>query len=1187
MGGVERFPGCAQNPCMPPDAPRQWAGRLRRLVTGVRFLVTAAVVAVLAAAYTLAGFLLVPRLVTTYVPRYVQEQLQRRAEIGEVRLNPLLFKLEIKHFRLQEADGRPLLGFDRLFVDFELSSLFRRAWTFAEIQLEAPRLDAALGRDGRFNVAELLDAVPRSEPAPRPAQTAAPRILLHHAVVRGGSLHFTDRSGDAPQTAAVEPINVELRNITTLPERRGPYAISATLTDGGIVGWKGEVSLVPLGSTGRLEIRGFPLATAWRFVQEDFALAEPAGRIDADVNYQFGYRDGTTSMTVEGLEVTVAGLVLAQRGVKAPLLALERIRLTGGRGDLISRELTVPQISLSRGRLAAGIARDGTVNWQSLVTTPAAAAPAPASPPAAARDARPWRLAVDKVRVEELALSFTDQSRAAPLAVDVAGLTLGLSARLESGPAGLTGMADGVGLKLARVALREAAAPKAPVVSLEEVSVEGGRIDLGGRQVALSRVAVTGGTTTVVRAADGSLPLVAMIRPAAVGKPARAPAAAPARPAPVAAARPWAVALGRLDLAGHRLAMADRSVTPAVQIGIDGIKASARELRSDGKKPFPFDASFRVVQGGRFTARGQVAPDGRAADVTLTLAKLALVPAQPYVARNAAVELRSGEVSTTGRLTYRAGRDRARITYTGAADVDRVLVVEAANGDPVVAWNSLHAETIRFGLAPDRLEINEVRLAGLDGRLVIFQDKSVNLARLMKPTPSSGPVADTPAAAPAATMATAIQPPAAAGEPAPGVPVLVERVRIDESSMSFADLSLVLPFATRVHGLNGVVAGAGSDPETRATVKLDGRVDEFGQVKVDGALSSFQPKVFTDIAVVFRNVPMSTLTPYSATFAGRRIQAGTMNIDLEYKIDRGALVGENKVVLQQLQLGERVESAGAMRLPLDLAIAILSDSEGRIDLALPVRGNVDHPEFSYGHLIWQALVTVITRVATAPFRALAGLFGGEAESLQSIAFEAGSDVVPPPERQKLERVVEVLAKRPRLKLTVHGGYEAKVDGEALRSLRVRQDLARRLEVKLKPGEDPGPVALDHAKTQRALEALLTERGGDKAIDEFQAGYEKSTGTKAQRANPVLALVGRGSPDRAFYEALFRRLVEIAPLTDAEVTALGQRRGEATARVLRERAGTAAARVEVGDTRAASRGERNAVPTRLELGAVGP
>ncbi len=1156
---------------MASDAARHLARPLRLLVTRVPFLVTAAVVAVLAVAYTLAGFFLVPRLITTYVPRYAQEQLKRRAEIGEVRLNPLLFKLEIKNFRLQEADGRPLLAFDRLFVDFEISSLFRRAWTFAEIQLEAPRLDVVLTQDGRLNVAELLDAFPRSEPAPAP--TAPRRVLLEHAVVRGGGLSFTDLSGRAPQTATVEPINVELRNITTLPERRGPYAISATLTGGGVVTWEGEVSLVPLGSTGRLALRGFPLATAWRFVQEDVALAEPAGRVDTDVRYQLAYRDGAMSLKVEDIEVEVAGLVLTQRGDKAPLLALERIRLAGGRGDLIARELTVPEISLRRGRLAAIMARDGTVNWQRLVIASPAAAPAPPATP----DARPWRLAVEKVRVEEVALSFIDQSRAAALEVDVAGLTVDLSARLQSGPAGLAGAVEGVGLKLERVAVREAAAAKTPLVSLEQISVEGGRIDLGGRQVAVSRIAVTGGATTVARAADGSMPFVTMLGPADQGKLARpsTPAPAPARPAPAAATKPWTVALGTLDVVDHRVAIADRSVTPAVELRIEGIKASVREVRSDGKKPFPFDASFRVTQGGRFTATGRVAPDGRAAEATLTLTQLALTPAQPYIARNIAVELRSGDVSTTGRLTYRGGRDRATVTYMGSVDVDRVRVVEAATGDPVVAWKSLHAETFRFGLAPDQLEIDEVRLTELDGRLVIFKDKSLNLGRLMKPpgSPSDTPPATGP---PAETRSDA----------APGFPVVVERVRIDESAMSFADLSLVLPFATRVHTLSGVVVGLESDTGTRATVKLDGRVDEFGLVKVGGALSAFHPKLFADITVIFRNVPMSTLSPYSATFAGRRIRAGTMNIDLEYKIDRSALVGDNKVVLQQLQLGERVESPGAMRLPLDLAIAILSDSEGRIDIALPVRGNLDHPEFSYGHLIWQALVTVITKIVTSPFRALGGLFGGDAESLQAIAFEAGSDIVLPPEREKLKRVVEALAKRPRLKLTVHGGYEAKVDGEALRSLRVRQDLAQRLGVKLKPGEDSGPVAFDQGKTQRALEALLTQRGGPKVIEEFQASYEKSTGKKAQRANPLLTLVGRGSPDRAFYEALFRRLVEIAPLTDAEVKALGQRRAEATARALKESAGIAATRVEVGDIEAASRAERNSVPTRLELGAVG-
>ena len=1158
-------------------APR-WAERWRRpgvWLTRRRVVVTLAVLAALFLVYTLAGFFLVPRLIATYVPRYAQERLGRRAQIGEVRINPLLFKVDIRQFRLQEADGRPLLGFDRLFVDFELTSVFRAAWTFAEIRLEAPRVDAVMGPDGRLNIAELLDALPKGEPAPEPA--APPRVLLHHAVVRDGLVSFTDRSHGAPQTAAVQPINIELHDVTTLRDRRGPYAVSATLEGGGVVSWDGQVSLVPVASTGRLDLRGFPLATAWRFVQENIAVAEPTGQLDANLRYQFAYRDGATSLKVDGVEVAVTGLTLKERASKAPLLAVDRMDVIAARGDVIARELTVPEVSVSRGRVAATLARDGSVNWQSLVTTPASASP-PVASPAAVAETPPWRLAVEKLRVDDVALSFVDESRAAPLALDVGGLSLGLSARLESGPSGLAGVADNLGLTLARVAVREGAAAKTPMVALERVAVEGGRVDLGARQVTVSRVAVNGGATTVVRDADGTLPLLAVLRPAEPPKPVRVPASRP--PAPAPPAKPWSVALEKLELADHRVAITDRGVSPAVEIGLAELKASVRDVRTDGKKPWPFDASFRVVQGGRLTARGSVAPDGGAADATLTLTRLAMTPAQPYVARTAAVVLRSGDVSTAGRLTYRAGAEGPSVTYTGSADIDRVAVMEAEIPEPVVAWKSLHAETVRFGLGPDRLEIDEVRLTEMDGRLVIFRDRTLNVAKLMKP-------AETP---PTAAPAPSALPTTAAGrEPSPAFPVTVRRVRLDNSSMNYADLSLVLPFATRIHALNGVVAGLGSDANSRATVKLDGRVDESGLFKADGALNALQPKVFTDLAVIFRNVPMSTLSPYSATFAGRRIVAGTIDLDLEYKIDHSELLGENKVVLHKLQLGERVESPGAMKLPLDLALAILTDADGRIDIALPVRGNVDQPEFNYGHVIWQALVTVITKVATAPFRALGALFGGGSgggEKLEAIEFEPGRDVVLPPEREKLKHVGEVLAKRPQLKLTVHGGYDAKLDGEALRALRVRHDLAQRLGVKLKPGEDPGPVAFDDAKTQRALEALLTERGGGKAVDEVVARYGKSSGKKADRANRVWALVGRGGGDRGLYEALYQRLVEMAPLAESELTALAQRRGEGAVHALNEGAGAAAARAQVGDTEVAGGAERKGIPTRLELGAVG-
>src|SRR5262252_1693269 len=330
----------------------------------------------------------------------------RHLRLAIVRVNPLLLKIEVKNFRLMEADGSPLLGFDRLFVDLELAkSIMRVALTFAEIRLEAPYVEAVMFPTGRMNIVDLLDAFPKGEPAKQPSKP--PRLLVQHAVVQHGLVSFTDQSSRATQKATAQPVDVELHDITTLPEHRGPYTISATLTGGGVVSWDGQVSLVPVASIGRFDLRGFPLATAWRFVQDDVAIAEPKGALDANVRYQFAYRDGATSLKVQGLEVALTGLALTERARNAPLLALGEV---GVDGDVAARQLTVPEIAVKRGLVAATLARDGTVNWQRLVTTPSTpapvAAPQPPAPPAVvtetrpAADARPWQVALEKVRVD-------------------------------------------------------------------------------------------------------------------------------------------------------------------------------------------------------------------------------------------------------------------------------------------------------------------------------------------------------------------------------------------------------------------------------------------------------------------------------------------------------------------------------------------------------------------------------------------------------------------------------------------------------------------------------------------------------------------------------------------------------------------------------------------------------------------
>jgi hypothetical protein len=491
-----------------------------------------------------------------------------------------------------------------------------------------------------------------------------------------------------------------------------------------------------------------------------------------------------------------------------------------------------------------------------------------------------------------------------------------------------------------------------------------------------------------------------------------------------------------------------------------------------------------------------------------------------------------------------------------------LLIDDSQSRGRFVAWKSLSADGVEFSLKPDRLSIAQVRVVQPEATITVFKDHSVNLAKMLK------------------DQGRGSEGGASRGS---SFPITVERVRVQDGTVDYADHSLVLPFAAHVTKIAGSATGLSSDPESRADVLLHGRIEPNGLAKVSGAISPFAPKRFTDLRTEFRNVPMKPLSPYSATFAGRKIASGSLDLSLAYKIENGKLKGENKVLLDHFTLGERVESPSAIHLPLDLAIALLTDSQGRIDVAVPVSGDVDNPKFSYGKLIGQAIFNAIEKIITAPFRALGALLGGGGGGqLDAISFEPGSDRVLPPELDKLKKVSEALAKRPQLKVLVEGTYDAAADGEALRARKVSREVAEALGAKLAPGEHPGPVAVDSAKTQLALEKLLTKRSGDHALAEFQAQYEQRTGRKASRVNPALAFFGKGSTDHDFYEALYRRLVELQPLGDAELRELAQRRAAAVEKALVEKAQVDAARVATGKIATAGKTKAGSVDTKLSL-----
>jgi len=1022
------------------------------------------------AIYALLGFFAAPPLVKRAIVNTAADTLLRKASVGEVRVNPLLLSLELKDVALTEADGAPIAGFRRLFADFELSSLARFAWTFAAVEIDGLDLRADIAPEGRFNLLALLDSLPKADSS---REFSLPRVLLRRFVLSGGAISFSDRSLAEPASAKLAPLDLEVRDISTLPDRRGDYTIRAKLADGASISWRGEISLQPLASKGEIALNGIKLASPWRFLHERAGTAEPKGELDFSARYRFAYAAGAVQFAAEEFKADGRGIALAVGGAEKGVALTLASLAAGGRAEL----------SAERGK--------------------------------------PWKAGLDAFKFAATGLEFTDRSRATPYQVATKEVTAGFSAKAEERNVGPQAVLDGIAVTLSGIAAGEAGAAR-PLGELDTVAVEGARLDLAERRLGAGRVAVGGGELRVVREKDGSLLLLKILAPSDEGL-LRREIGGLVKDAK-SEGKPWSIAADEIAVNGTRLSLADHSFGAPVAYDTRDLRFVIHGFASDSKAPVKFDAALRLEQGGSVNASGTALLSGEQAEVRAKLERISLRPLQPAAATRVQATLASGDVSADVRVSYRRRDGKHGLRLAGTLRVDDFLANEAQSGERLLAWKSLSATGLSLGFQPDQLKIEEAKVEGLGAKIVVFQDRSVNLLKAVTLRTDD-----------ATGKATAT-----IGDAKPLFPVTIDRVRFADGIVDFTDQSLVLPFGAKVHQANGLLEGVSTDRASRATVRLEGRVDEYGLARAEGSLEPFHPTDFMDLTVIFRNVEMPALSPYSATFAGRRIASGKLSLDLKYRIDKGQLAGDNRVVLEKFTLGERVESPGAINLPLDFAIALLTDSNGKIDLAMPVSGDVGNPKFNYGSLVWQAISTVISNIVSAPFRAL---FGGSGEKLEKISFDPGRAALLPPEQEKLKHVAEGLAKRPQMRVVAEG-QTGPADRAALQQQEVARTISARLGRAPAAGAAPDPVNVGDAKTQRALEALFAERQSEDALAKFAADTARSRNKEVDRVNAAMALIGRASADRAFYEALLKRLNEAAPVADTALAQLAAERASA-------------------------------------------
>lgn len=841
------------------------------------------------AIYSVLGFLILPGIALRVINQQLANYATVPARLERLELNP--YSLEVTLWGLNiGAPGKEQIGFERLYANLQIDSLWTKALHLDAVELDKPKTELLFSKDGTLNLAGLFK-LPPSDPAKPDEPPSKPFPLrIGEIKLANGYVHFQDMRPSEPIEFLYDELNFELKNLSTLPEDNADMTLVAAGPAGGQIDWVGRISLVPISSEGTLKVTDGQMKVWWPYVRDALPLVLKDGVLNFNTHYKLSLAK-ETELLLDKTSLSVAPFAIDAPDGR-PLVRLKNLDVSDTSIDLAKQLVTVGKIRSQGLETWAARESDGQLDWQKLF----------ASQP-----------------------SKTQEKKAE-------------------------------------------AAKKEPATA-------------------------TGSETT-----------------------AKTEAAAPSKP--------WQVLLRDTQLRDYRIHLADKVPKEPVAIDVGPLNLDLTNFDSLNKSPFNLKLDTGLGKQGKLTAEGEVNLAPVRAKLNVTTRDIDLRVAQSYVTPFIRLEVRSGMLNTDLAVDLKSTEPLA-LGITGKAQVDQLHTLDTLKSRDFVKWERVNVEGLNFQLG-DSLSIASINLEQPYARFVIADDRTTNIDDLLIPQPADSK----PAAAKTKSTASAEKP----------MGIHIGEVNINNGSANFADFSLTPNFATAVQQLNGKIGTLDNRQDKPAPVDIKGKVDRYAPVTIKGALNPFNPLASLDIATSFKRVELTTLTPYSGKFAGYRIRKGRLNLDLHYLITKGQLKAENKVVVEQLQLGEKVDSPDAVNLPLKLAIALLKDVDGKISIELPVTGDLNNPQFSVMPIVWQTLRNLVVKAAAAPFKFIGGLIsGGGSEDLGTVSFAAGSDALSSDAQASLDKLAAALKARPALRLEIEGTSAEASDGPLIAQQRLERE----------------------------------------------------------------------------------------------------------------------------------------------------
>ncbi|CAG9297697.1 DUF748 domain-containing protein [Celerinatantimonas diazotrophica] len=499
-------------------------------------------------------------------------------------------------------------------------------------------------------------------------------------------------------------------------------------------------------------------------------------------------------------------------------------------------------------------------------------------------------------------------------------------------------------------------------------------------------------------------------------------------------AAPWQASLDQVSLEDGSVSLVDDDFGQGTRWDIKKISLKTGQLSSDLSRAIKYQLSLALMSpshqnAGQLSSSGEIVPQTQSVRAKLKLSDFDLTTLGAYITPYVNIQLHSGQLSSVAQLRF---SPKQQFDYQGNLALTQLSIDDNVTDKPLLKWQKMAINSVHFSQAKNILDIKQIQLTKPFLRVVVTPKRQTNLSHLLVSHQAAKP-----------SSHQAKEPPQTAATKSAANPLKINigKISLSQGRAFFADRSITPNFASGIDSLNGDISHLSSKPGTVAKVHLKGAIDQYAPVTLSGEINPLLKQPYLNLDLNFKNVELVSVSPYSGTYAGYYIDKGQLDLGLNYQLKDNQLLGKNHIVINQLQLGKASNSSKAMNLPIKLAIALLQDRHGVIDLGVQVSGDVNDPSFGVGSIIWAAIKNVITKAVMSPFSLLAKLVGSD-QQLNYVAFAPGRAMLDKSEQQRLDKLAEALKKRPKLKVNVRGSVNLAQDALAISEFKLKQQLLK-------------------------------------------------------------------------------------------------------------------------------------------------